>query len=106
MSADEPPPAPRTPPGDAPGSVPDWTLEEASAYFAEGGIPIAAERLQLIIRGLQWKPVGQRRAPGVTGRGKPTYRVADLMRLHSAVAPWIAVQGPRSGWNPETGGPT
>lgn len=85
---------------------PEWTLEEASAYFAEGGVPIETERLRLIIRALKWKPVGERRLEGVTGRGKPTYEVAALMRLHSAIAPWIAVQGPLSGYDPETGSPT
>lgn len=99
---------PEHPPG-----IPAWTLEEASAYFADGGVPIEIERLRLIIRELRkasggrtWAPVGESAPGDKGGRGKPLYPVADLMRLHAAIAPWIAVQGPRSGYNPETGGRT
>ena len=104
MAGDNPTPPPGQPPPGEP--RPEWTLEEASAYFAEGGVPIEATRLRMIIRGLQWKPTGERRLEGAAGRGKPTYDVAALMRLHSAIAPWIAVQGPLSGRDPTTGSPT
>ena len=85
---------------------PAWTVDEACAWFAEGGIPIEADRLRLIIRGLRWKPAGETPSTERGGRGKPMYPVADLMRLHAAIAPWIAAQGPLAGYDPDPGNPS
>jgi hypothetical protein len=85
---------------------PLWTVDEAAAYFAEGGVPIEARRLKGIIRALGWTPAGYTPSGEQGGRGKAMYLISDLMRLHAAIAPFIAAQGPKSGYNPETGGPT
>jgi hypothetical protein len=86
--------------------VPLWTLEEASGWFAESGLPIEEERLRLIIRALKWKPVSHAPSGPAGGRGQARYSIADLMRLHAAVAPWIAMQGPLAGLDPDPGGDT
>jgi hypothetical protein len=86
--------------------VPLWTLEEASAWFAESGIPIETERLRLIIRALKWKPAGATPSGQAGGRGQARYPIADLMKLHAAVAPWIVAQGPMAGMEPDPGADT
>ena len=74
-----------------------WTVEEACAYFADGGAPVDPDRLRLVIRALRWKPCGETPSGEKGGRGKPLYPIADLMKLHSFVLPWLMVQDPGAG---------
>ena len=75
-----------------------WTVEEACAYFADGGAPVDPHRLREIIRHLQWKPAGWTPSPGPQGgRGKPLYPITDFMRLHAFVLPWLMAQDPGPG---------
>jgi hypothetical protein len=83
---------PRVPPRD-----PAWTVEQACTWFADGGIPIdpdparAPARLRLLIRALKLTPVGKTESGEQGGLGKALYDVADLMRLHAAIAPWLVM---------------
>jgi hypothetical protein len=76
---------------------PAWTVDEACQWFADGGIPIEPGRLRLIIRALRWKPVGESPPGEHGGRGYPLYPIADLMKLHASLAPWLVAQAPRNG---------
>jgi hypothetical protein len=81
----------------APPPPPDplWTLEEASTWFAQGGVPISPARLRLIIRGLRepgniwWKPAGRAPSGPGGGVGQAKYPVRDLMLLHSSLSRWL-----------------
>jgi hypothetical protein len=80
-----------------PPADPAWTVEQACEYFAETDIPIKPDRLRLIIRALEWQPVGYAPSPGPQGgRGAALYPVSDLMRLHSALAEWLVARGLRA----------
>jgi hypothetical protein len=64
-----------------------FTIDEAATFLDP---PITRDQLAGLIAALGIRPVGKRRQPG---RGRPalTYEVAELMRLHAAVVPWLAV---------------
>ena len=74
-----------------------WTVDEACAEFARTGIPVDPVRLRLIIRGVELKPVGEAPPGEKGGRGDRLYPIADLQRLHGALAPWLAPQHPAGG---------
>lgn len=76
---------------------PLWTVEEACAFFTESGLPIRPDRLQMIIRGLEWEPAGERKPPPGSrgGRGKPLYPMADMMILHARLSEWLVSRGIR-----------
>lgn len=63
------------------------TLAEAADVLDP---PVTEQQLRAIIRALSIKPAGWRHTQ--PGRGHPTaaYEVADLMRLHAALYPWLA----------------
>jgi hypothetical protein len=74
---------------------PAWTVAAACAYFTEGGLPMDEDTLAGVIallrrqsQGRYWNPVGEASTEG-RGRGKALYPVAELMRLHAALAPWL-----------------
>ena len=74
----------------SPAPGPLWTVEEACDYFRAGGLPITPVRLRLIIRGLPgFTPAGTAPSSERGGRGKTMYPAADLLRLHTAVTPWL-----------------
>jgi len=61
--------------------------------------PITDRQLAALIAALGIRPVGKRREPR-RGRPRLTYNLAELKRLHRAVAPWLrssvdASQSPR-----------
>jgi hypothetical protein len=78
-----------------------WTVEQACAYFARGGLPVEADTLTVIIREIRKTPGGRDRLPAMGetppgpagGRGKALYRARDLMLLHRDLAPWVAHDG-------------
>jgi hypothetical protein len=94
-------PAPPRPGGGAvtsPAARPDpaWTLRQACDYFADGGLPVEEKALAEIIAALRrqsggrhWNPVGRAPSPEQGGIGKALYPVAELMRLHAQLAPWL-----------------
>lgn len=73
-----------------PASGPAWTVDEAAAWFAEQGVPFDADRIKLVIRALRLAPSGSRPSGPEGGRGQAVYPVADLMKIHGALAPWLA----------------
>jgi hypothetical protein len=66
-----------------------WTLEEASAYFAESGIPVEPRRLAAIIRALEIRPAGEGPSSHRGGRGRALYWASDLQKLHRDLAEWL-----------------
>lgn len=80
----------------APEPDPAWTVAAACEYFTEGGLPMDEDTLGTVIAklrkqsgGVYWNPVGRAPSPEQGGVGKALYLVADLMRLHAALAPWL-----------------
>jgi hypothetical protein len=71
------------------GDAPVWSVEEASRYFADAGIPVEPRRLAAIIRALDWRPVGETRSGVKGGRGKALYLTSDFQRLHRDLAEWL-----------------
>jgi hypothetical protein len=71
-----------------------WTVAEAVEQFAQAGVPF--DGLDRIIRALPgFQRIGEvRKLPGSKGgRGDALYSIADLQRLHSALAPWLIMPG-------------
>jgi hypothetical protein len=66
------------------GSV-DLTIAEAAEWLDP---PIGRLALAAIVAALGLVPVATRQAP--VGRPARTYDAAELMRLHTALAPWLA----------------
>lgn len=62
------------------------TLAEAAAMLDP---PITTRQLRAIVAALGWQPCGHRRT-GQAGRPAARYDAAELMRLHAALAPWLA----------------
>ena len=50
--------------------------------------PLTEHQLRVIIRALRIPPAGVRRN-GRIGRAEFTYSAGELMRLHSALSPWL-----------------
>lgn len=73
-----------------------WTVEEACAEFAAAGVPIEPARFLMAIHAIRLRPVGEIRKPHGSkgGRGRNLYDIADLQRLHAALAPWLTAQEP------------
>jgi hypothetical protein len=57
--------------------------------------PVTATQLQHLVTALGIKQAGHRRN-GHRGRPAATYDAETVMRLHGAVAPWLAVCGTTS----------
>jgi hypothetical protein len=72
-----------------PGNEPLWTVEEASAVFDRAGLPIAPDRLRLLLRALQWVPYARAPSGQAGGAGAALYRSSDLQRLHAAIVPFL-----------------
>lgn len=67
-----------------------WTIDEAVRYFADSGLPVNARQLTAIIRALpRLTAIAETPPGGKGGRGHAMYDIGDLMRLHSALAPWL-----------------
>jgi hypothetical protein len=71
---------------DAMAASPAFTLAEAAAILDP---PISERQLRAIVAALRLEPCGQRR-DGRSGRPAARYPAAELMRLHAALAPWLA----------------
>jgi hypothetical protein len=72
-----------------------WTISEACEEFERAGLPVDPARFSAIIRHLPgFRPLGEvKKLPGSKGgRGDRLYPIADLQRLHSALAPWLTAQ--------------
>jgi len=54
--------------------------------------PVTAAQLQHLVTALRLHPCGYRRN-GQPGRPLPRYDAETMMRIHGAVAPWLAVCG-------------
>lgn len=54
--------------------------------------PVTAAQLQHLVAALGLQPCGYRRN-GQPGRPLPVYEAREIMLVHSAVAPWLAVCG-------------
>jgi hypothetical protein len=66
-----------------------FTIDDAVEFFDDGGLPITRRQLVTLINVLDIRPVGKRQ--GARGRPALTYDAADLMRLHSAIVPWLVL---------------
>jgi hypothetical protein len=65
-----------------------WTVSEAVAKYAETGLPM--DGLDQIIRALPgFTRIGETRSGERGGRGHALYSIAQLQRLHAALAPWL-----------------
>lgn len=62
------------------------TLAEAATMLDP---PVSERQLRAIVAALRWQPSGVRYT-GRAGRPAPRYDAAELMRLHAALAPWLA----------------
>jgi hypothetical protein len=62
------------------------TLSEAAAVLDP---PMTERQLRAIVSALGWQPCGTRR-DGRSGRPAAQYDAAEVMRLHAALAPWLA----------------
>jgi len=74
--------------------APLWTINEACAYFAESGVPVAPWRLRLMIRAVGLKPAGETASGPKGGRGEAMYDAGVLQRLHSKMVPFLALHNP------------
>jgi hypothetical protein len=73
-----------------------WTVAEAVEQFAQAGVPF--DGLDRVIRALPgFRRIGEvRKPPGsMGGRGPAVYDIAQLQRLHAALAPWLTAETPR-----------
>ena len=70
-----------------------WTVQEAAEQFAQAGIPFNG--LDRVIRALPgFRRIGETPSGEHGGRGHAIYDIAQLQRLHSALAPWLTVPPP------------
>jgi hypothetical protein len=63
------------------------TLAEASAVLDP---PISERQLRQIVTALQWVPCDYRRT-GRPGHPHPAYDAAEIMKLHSALIPFMRI---------------
>jgi hypothetical protein len=61
-----------------------WTIDEACNWLDP---PIERRQLAELVKLLHVTPAGTRRQP--LGRPAFTYDVAEIMRLHAALLPWL-----------------
>jgi hypothetical protein len=64
------------------------TLSEAACVLDP---PVTEAQLRLIVRALGWAPADHRHNGRGSGRPAAAYNLADLMRLHAAIAPWLVL---------------
>lgn len=77
-------------PADTDPRNPDWTVEDAAAWFTESGIPCTGGQLAAIIAELPgFRRVGRAPSGPSGGVGKNLYKMQDLMSLHSKLAEWL-----------------
>jgi len=62
------------------------TLAEASQVLDP---PLSERQLRQIVHALGWMPAGHRYT-GRAGRPAPEYDATEILRLHAALAPWLA----------------
>jgi len=70
-----------------------WTIDEALAEFARQGMPVDPKRFRAAVRVAQLERIGETSSGAKGGRGQALYEIGQLQRLHSALAPWLVVQG-------------
>ena len=71
-----------------------WTVDEAREQFAQAGVPV--DGLARIIRALPgFQRIGETPSGEQGGRGHALYEIAQLQRLHAALAPWLTAEAPR-----------
>jgi hypothetical protein len=75
--------------------VSTWTLEEACAEFERAGVPIEPARFRMAVHAVRLRPVGETKSGERGGRGHALYEIAQLQRLHAALAPWLTAETPR-----------
>ncbi len=69
---------------------PEWTVDDAAAYFTESGIPCTGDQLAAIIARLPgFTPVGRAPSGPQGGLGKSLYKMSEMMRLNSKLAEWL-----------------
>jgi hypothetical protein len=66
------------------------TLAEAAQVLDP---PVSERQLRAIVGALGWRPCGHRRT-GQAGRPAARYDAGELMKLHAALAPWLASSEP------------
>ena len=72
-----------------------WTISEAVAEFEAAGMPVDPRRFRIIVRNLPGlQPVGETKSGERGGRGQFLYEIGQMQRLHSALAPGLAVPPP------------
>lgn len=74
-----------------------WTISEALEQFRRQGMPVdeAAFRdvVTVLRRAGKFVPCGEKPPGPQGGRGEKMHGIGELQRLHSALAPWLVVQG-------------
>jgi hypothetical protein len=61
------------------------TLADAAAILDP---PIGERQLRQIVTALRWEPCGHQ-GSGRPGHPRPLYDLAEIMRLHAALVPWL-----------------
>jgi hypothetical protein len=69
-----------------------WTIPEALAEFERQGMPVDPARFRAAVRVAKLQRTGETSSGERGGRGHALYEIAQLQRLHSALAPWLAVR--------------
>ena len=72
-----------------------WTIAEALAEFERAGMPVDPARFAMAVTRVARIPrTGEMPSGEKGGRGQALYPIGELQRLHSALAPWLAMQDP------------
>jgi len=74
-----------------------WTIAEACEEFERAGMPVDEARFRAAVTEVaRIGRIGEARKPPGSkgGRGYFLYEIGELQRLHSALAPWLAVPPP------------
>jgi hypothetical protein len=69
-----------------------WTIDEALAEFERQGVPVDPARFRAAVRVARIPHTGETSSGAKGGRGQKLYEIGQLQRLHSALAPWLAVK--------------
>ncbi len=69
--------------------VAGWTIAEAVEEFARQGMPVDPARFTMAVRAVRLRKTGETSSGAKGGRGQALYEIAQLQRLHAALAPWL-----------------
>jgi hypothetical protein len=72
-----------------------WTIDEALAEFRKQGMPVDPVRFRAAVRVAKIPRAGETSSGERGGRGHALYPIAELQRLHAALAAWLVVREPR-----------